>query len=346
MSQRFALIGVAGYIAPRHLRAIQDTGHELVAALDPHDSVGLLDSYSPDARFFLEFERFDRHLEKLRRQPGQAVDYVSICSPNYLHDAHVRFALRIGAHAICEKPLVLNPWNVGALEEIAAEHPGTINTILQLRLHPAIAALKQRIDQGPPDKLYDVDLTYITSRGKWYLDSWKGDQSKSGGVATNIGVHFFDMLGWVFGPVEHNVVHLHGPTRAAGFLRLARARVRWFLSLDRADLPHPPEAGKPMTYRSITVDGDEVEFSTGFTDLHTESYRRILTGDGFTCRDVLPSIEIVSTIRTLPPTPDAADRHPMLDRALSQHSRNRNVAAVGQGQGVPRAHEAARSSAT
>jgi len=211
MAKKFALIGVGGYIAPRHLKAIKETGNELVAALDKSDSVGILDSYTTEARFFTEFERFDRHLEKLRRKPGQAVDYVSICSPNYLHDAHVRFALRIGAYAICEKPLVLNPWNVAALEELAAEHGSRINTILQLRLHPTIVALKQLIDQAPPEKVHDIDLTYITSRGHWYLTSWKGDVEKSGGIATNIGVHFFDMLTWIFGPVRQNVVHLYEP---------------------------------------------------------------------------------------------------------------------------------------
>jgi len=313
---KFALIGVGGYIAPRHLRAIKDTGNELVAALDKNDSVGVIDSYTTEARFFTEFERFDRHLEKLRRKNGQAVDYVSICSPNYLHDAHVRFALRVGAHAICEKPLVLNPWNVSALEEIAAEHDRQINTILQLRLHSSIVELKQKIDQAPADKIHDIDLTYITTRGHWYLASWKGDVEKSGGIATNIGVHFFDMLTWVFGPVKQNVVHLHEPTRAAGYLELERGRVRWFLSLDRSDLPKEPEPGKPATYRAIVVDGEEVEFSQGFTDLHTESYKRILAGEGFTTRDVMPSIEIVSAIRNAEPVGKSGEHHPMLSKLL------------------------------
>jgi len=249
--KRFALTGVGGYIAPRHLKAIKETGNVLVAALDPSDSVGVLDSYFPDADFFTEFERFDRHLEKLRRS-GKGVDYVSICCPNYLHDAHVRFALRIGADVICEKPLVLNPWNVSALEEIAKETGGRINTILQLRLHPSITALKKRIDSSPAGRIYDVELTYITSRGRWYMISWKGDVRKSGGVANNIGIHFFDMLCYIFGPVKANVVHLSEPAKAAGFLELERARVRWFLSIDRNDLPVKPEPGKPMTYRSIT----------------------------------------------------------------------------------------------
>ncbi len=316
MAKRFALIGAGGYIAPRHLKAIKETGNELVAALDKNDSVGVLDSYTTEARFFTEFERFDRHLEKLRRKPGEAIDYVSICSPNYLHDAHVRFALRIGADAICEKPLVLNPWNLLALEELAGEHGRQINTILQLRLHPTIVALKQRIDQAPKDKMHEIDLTYITTRGYWYLASWKGDIEKSGGIATNIGVHFFDMLTWIFGPVRRNLVHMHEATRAAGYLELERGRVRWFLSLNRGDLPKPPEAGKPATYRAISVDGEEVEFSEGFTDLHTESYRRILAGDGFGCQAVLPSIEIVSAIRTATPIGKTGEYHPMLARVL------------------------------
>lgn len=313
---RYAVVGVGGYIAPRHLKAIRDTGGELVAALDRSDSVGILDQFTTEVRFFTEFERFDRHLEKLRRNGGEAVDYVSICSPNYLHDAHVRFALRIGANAICEKPLVLNPWNAIALEELAQESGRKINTILQLRLHPAIRQLKQQVDSGPADKMYEIDLTYVTTRGKWYLVSWKGDVSKSGGVATNIGVHFFDMLQWIFGGVKSNVVHVSQPTRAAGMLELQRARVRWFLSLDRGDLPRQPEAGKPMTYRSITLDGREVEFSEGFGDLHTESYRRILAGEGFTCRDVLPSIEIVSQIRNAAPVGKTGEYHPMVAKVL------------------------------
>jgi len=317
MSKKFALIGVGGYIAPRHLRAIKETGNELVAALDKNDSVGVLDAYTTEARFFTEFERFDRHLEKLRRKPGSGVDYVSICSPNYLHDAHVRFALRIGANAICEKPLVLNPWNVKALEELAGEYDRQINTILQLRLHPSIVALKKRIDESPKDKIHDIDLTYITTRGFWYLASWKGDIEKSGGIATNIGVHFFDMLTWIFGPVRQNVVHMHGPTRAAGYLELERGRARWFLSLNRSDLPKPPEPGKPATFRAIEVDGEEIEFSQGFTDLHIESYRRILAGKGFACREVLPSIEIVSAIRKATPIGKAGEYHPMLTRVLS-----------------------------
>ncbi|MBN1845499.1 MAG: Gfo/Idh/MocA family oxidoreductase [Sedimentisphaerales bacterium] len=309
--KNFALIGAGGYIAPRHLQAIRETGNVLVAALDKNDSVGVLDQYFPDCDFFTEFERFDRHLEKRRRE-GRDVDFVAICSPNYLHDAHIRFALRIGADAICEKPLVLNPWNVSALLETQKETERKIYSILQVRLHPAIQALKQRIEQGPADRTYEIDLTYITSRGHWYMVSWKGDPSKSGGIATNIGVHFFDMLAWIFGPVQGNVVHVSEPRRAAGFLALQRARVRWFLSLDYHDLPFAPEPGRPMTYRSIRVDGEEIEFSGGFTDLHTESYRQILAGRGFGPEQVIQSIEIVSTIRNAQPIGIQGEYHPIL----------------------------------
>ena len=310
--KRFALIGAGGYIAAQHLKAIRETGNTLVAALDKNDSVGVLDSYFPDADFFTEFERFDRHLELLRRNKGQSVDYVSICSPNYLHDAHIRFALRIRADAICEKPLVLNPWNATALADIEQESAKRIYSILQLRLHPAILALKERIDKSPENKTFDIDLTYITSRGHWYMATWKGDMSKSGGIATNIGVHFFDILSWIFGGARKNIVHKHGPTRAAGFLELDRARVRWFLSLERRDLPFAPEPGKLMTYRSITVDGEEIEFSGGFADLHTESYRQILAGGGFGLQDVMTSIEIVSDIRNAEPVGLKGDYHPLL----------------------------------
>lgn len=292
----YALIGVGGYIACRHLQAIKETGGTLVAALDRSDSVGIIDSYFPEADFFTEFERFDRHLEKMRRK-GEAIDYVTICSPNYLHDAHVRFALRIGASAICEKPLVLNPWNVSALSEIEAETGGDIYTILQLRLHPAILALKERVEKSPPDKTFEIDLAYIAPRGRWYMVSWKGDQSKSGGIATNIGVHFFDMLAWIFGEPKKNEVHVYEATKAAGLLELERASVRWLLSIDKEDLPSGPEGAEAGPYRSISVDGEEIEFSGGFADLHTESYRRILAGDGFRTEDVMTSIEIVSAIR-------------------------------------------------
>ena len=311
--KKFALIGVGGYIAPRHLKAIKDTGNVLVAALDKNDSVGILDSYFPDADFFTEFERFDRHLERLKRaDKRQMVDYVTICSPNYLHDAHVRFALRIGANAICEKPLVLNPWNIDALEEIERESKGKISTILQLRLHPAIIELKKKIDSAGKDKVHDIDLTYITSRGHWYMVSWKGSIEKSGGVATNIGIHFFDMLAWIFGDVKQNVVHLSQPKRAAGFLELQKARVRWFLSLEKDDLPVKPQPGKPMTYRSITMDSQEIEFSEGFGDLHTVSYQKILDGQGFGTQEVITSVQIASDIRNAEPVGLKGEYHPIL----------------------------------
>ena len=312
--KKFALIGAGGYIAPRHLKAIQQTGHVLAAALDKSDSVGILDSFFPDAEFFTEFERFDRHLEKLRRRQGQDVDYVSICSPNYLHDAHVRFALRIGADAICEKPLVLNPWNVTALEEMATETGKKVYTILQLRLHPSIVALKRQVENAPPDKVFDIDLTYITSRGNWYMVSWKGDAQKSGGIATNIGIHFFDMLTWIFGPVKQNIVHLYEPQRAAGFLEWERGRVKWFLSLERNDLAAAQVKGEQTTYRSVRIDGEEIEFSGGFKDLHTQSYHEILAGRGFSPQDVLPATEIVSAIRNAKPIARTPEAHPILSR--------------------------------
>lgn len=311
-TKKFALIGAAGYIAPRHMKAIKDTGHELVAALDKNDSVGIIDSYFPAASFFTEFERFDRHLEKQRRANGNKIDYVSICSPNYLHDAHIRFALRIDANAICEKPVVLNPWNVEALQEIEKERGRSVHVILQLRHHPTIVALKEKVEAGPTDRKHDVDLTYITSRGRWYLVSWKGDVEKSGGIATNIGIHFFDMLEWIFGPVQYNLVHVEQPTRAAGFLELQKARVRWFLSVDKEDLPHPPEEGRPATYRSLSLDGQEIEFSDGFKDLHTKSYEEILAGRGFGLADAKPAVDIVAAIRRSRPLGLQGDYHPLL----------------------------------
>ena len=313
--QKFALIGAAGYIAPRHMRAIKDTGNDLLAALDKNDSVGVIDSYFPGAHFFTEFERFDRYLEKQRRENGNKIDYVSICSPNYLHDAHIRFALRIDAHAICEKPVVLNPWNVEALQEIEKEQGRRVNVILQLRLHPALGALKQKIEAEPAERKYDVDLTYITPRGRWYLVSWKGDPEKSGGVATNIGVHFFDMLQWVFGPVQYNIVHVEEPLKAGGFLELRKARVRWFLSLDKEDLPRAPGQEGPATYRSITVNGEAIEFTEGFTDLHTRSYEAILADRGFGLQDAKPAVDIVSNIRRSRPIGLQGDYHPMLKKA-------------------------------
>lgn len=297
--RRFALIGAAGYIAPRHLRAIKDTGNILVAATDKNDSVGIIDSYFPEADFFTEFERFDRHIDKLRRR-GEGVDFVSICSPNYLHDAHIRFALRSGANAICEKPLVLNPWNIEGLKELEAESGKKVYTILQLRLHDNIIKTKNKVQEvlkSNPNKVWDIDLHYITSRGHWYFSSWKGDEAKSGGLATNIGIHFFDMLYFIFGKFINNIVYLREKDACAGYLELEHARVRWFLSVNAKYLPGSAVSQGKRTYRSITMDGEEIEFSEGFTDLHTISYRDILSGGGFGLDDALPSIEVVSNIR-------------------------------------------------
>lgn len=295
--KNFALIGAAGYIAPKHLKAIKDTGNNLLAALDKNDSVGVMDSYFPDADFFVEFERFDRHIEKLKREKNISLDYVSICTPNYLHDSHIRMALRSGANAICEKPLVLNPWNLDALLAIEKETGNRVYTILQLRMHPSIIELKERIANGPKDKIYEVDLTYLTSRGNWYYTSWKGDVSKSGGIASNIGVHFYDMLSWIFGDVQENKVHLQSHDRAAGYLQFEKARVKWFLSIDYDTLPEEVKEKGQRTYRSITIDGKELEFSGGFTELHTTSYEAILAGNGFGLEDARTSIEIVHAIR-------------------------------------------------
>lgn len=310
----FALIGAAGYIAPRHMRAIKDTGNTLVAALDQFDSVGIIDSFFPEAAFFTETERFDRHLDKLRRKGEQKIDHVAICSPNYLHDAHIRLALRNQANAICEKPIVLNPWNVDALAEIEKESGKNIYTILQLRLHPSIINLKKQIENGPADKIYDLDLTYITSRGRWYFISWKGDVQKSGGVATNIGVHFFDMLTWIFGDIVKNVVHISDPDTAAGYLELKKARIRWYLSLNKEAIPEEAKKAGLSTYRSITMEGEEIEFSGGFTDLHTDSYKNILAGNGFGIHEARKSIEIVHKIRTAEPIGLKGDYHPMLKK--------------------------------
>jgi UDP-N-acetyl-2-amino-2-deoxyglucuronate dehydrogenase len=299
-------------VAPRHLKAIRETGNDLVAFLDPNDSVGIMDSYFPEADYFRESERFDRHLDKLRRTGDKKVDYVSICSPNYLHDAHIRLALRNQAHAICEKPLVLNPWNLDALREIETETGKQIYVILQVRLHPAILLLKDTIRNGPAHKVYDIDLAYITSRGKWYFRSWKGDPHKSGGVATNIGIHFFDMLIDIFGDMQENTVHYADETTVSGFLLLRQARVRWFLSLNPVFLPDDTRARGIRTYRLVTVNGDAVEFSEGFTDLHTESYRKILSGKGFTSEIAVPSIRTVYEIRNSAPVGIKGDYHPYL----------------------------------
>jgi len=313
--KNFALIGAAGYVAPRHMKAIRDTGNRLVAAYDPSDSVGVIDSYFPDADFFVEFERFDRHIDKRhRRHDGSGVDYVSICSPNYLHDAHARFALRSDADAICEKPLVLNPWNLDGLREMEEDTGHRVNAILQLRLHPAIVELRDRYTSESTDSKHEVDLTYITSRGNWYLASWKGDRRRSGGIATNIGVHFYDMLHYLFGEVQDNRVHELSPRRAAGYIEYERARVRWLLSIDASDLPAGTVEAGERTYRSITVDGAEVEFSGGFTDLHTRSYEEILAGRGFSLDDARVAIETVAAIREGRPVAPAGDAHPRLEK--------------------------------
>ena len=311
----FGLIGAAGYIAPRHMKAIKDTGNTLVAALDKHDAVGVIDSYFPEADFFVEFERFDRHAEKLKRQGEERrLHYVSIASPNYLHDAHIRFALRIGAHAICEKPLVINPWNLDALKEMEEESGKKVSAILQLRLHPAIRKLKEAMACQTGVNKADVDLTYITSRGRWYLISWKGDIDKSGGIATNIGIHFFDALQWIFGAAQQSVVHVLEPRRASGFFELEKARVRWFLSLNGEDLPeHARNKGK-TTYRSITINNKEVEFSDGFADLHTVSYENILAGKGFGLEDVRSSVETVYGIRNAKEASLLGDYHPFVKK--------------------------------
>jgi UDP-N-acetyl-2-amino-2-deoxyglucuronate dehydrogenase len=308
----FALIGAAGYIAPRHMKAIKDTGNTLVAAYDPNDSVGIIDSHFPEADFFTEFERFDRHIDKLKRAKDEKqIHYVSIASPNYLHDSHMRFALRSGADAICEKPLVLNPWNIDGLKEIENDTGHEIHTILQLRLHPAVIALKEKVAANPANKKFDLDLTYITSRGHWYLQSWKGDTKKSGGIATNIGVHFYDMLHFVFGKLQHNQVHHCAETKAAGYLEYEKARVRWFLSVDINDVPAEQRLKSKRTYRSITLNGAEIEFSDGFTDLHTRSYEEILAGHSFGLEENRVAIETVSLIRTSMIT-TSPDPHPFL----------------------------------
>ena len=294
--RKFALLGAAGYIAPRHLQAIRDTGNQLVAAMDKSDTVGVMDSYFPAAEFFTEFERFDRHIDKLKRQ-GNKIDFVSICSPNYLHDSHIRFALRHGANAICEKPLVLNPWNVDALSEIEAETGKKVFNILQLRHHPAIIGLRDKVQNGPKDKIYDVDLTYMTSRGNWYHISWKGDVSKSGGITTNIGIHFFDMLIWVFGSVKGIEVYELKDDKASGFIDLERARVRWTLSINYDHLPESVKKSGKRTFRSLTMNGEEIEFSDGFTELHTRSYEAILGGHGFGLAEARPSIDLAYKIR-------------------------------------------------
>ena len=294
--KNFILIGAAGYIAPRHMKAIKQTGNNLIAAYDPYDGVGVIDSHFPNAHFFTEFERFDRHVEKLKRA-GTKIDYVSICSPNYLHDSHIRYGLRIGADVICEKPLVLNPWNVDALIELEAEYKNNVHTILQLRHHEAILELKDKITNGPSDKVYDIDLTYITSRGNWYYTSWKGNEEKSGGIASNIGVHFFDMLQWVFGPMENSSVDIKTKDTNSGKLTFKQANVNWYLSINANNLPQQVKNNGLSTFRTLSIEGEEIEFSKGFTDLHTVSYQHILDGKGYGLADAKSSIEIVSEIR-------------------------------------------------
>lgn len=316
--KNFALIGAAGYIAPRHLKAIKDTGNNLMAAYDPFDSVGIIDSFYPTADFFTEFERFDRHIDKEKRK-GNRLDYVSICSPNYLHDSHIRFGLKNGADVICEKPLVLNPWNVEGLMDFEKETGKNVYNILQLRLHDSIIKLKQKVDASPKDKIFDFDLTYITSRGKWYYTSWKGDMHKSGGIATNIGVHFFDMLSWIFGELKENKVHIHTHDRAAGYLEFSRARVRWFLSINSDTLPKEVKQAGKTTYRSMTLEGEEIEFSDGFTELHTLSYKDILSGGGFRIKEALTAINIVHEIRNQTPIGKVGEYHPFVNHALSEH---------------------------
>jgi UDP-N-acetyl-2-amino-2-deoxyglucuronate dehydrogenase len=317
MSYNFAITGVAGYIAPRHLKAIRDTGNRLVAAIDPHDAVGILDQYSFDTRFFTEFERFDRHLEKLRRGPEEnRVHYLSVCSPNFLHDAHCRLALRIGADSICEKPLVINPWNLDALAELEHEYNQRIYTILQLRVHPSLVALREKLRAESNGRKHKVELTYITSRGLWYQTSWKGAQEKSGGVATNIGIHFFDLLIWLFGDVQTSEVHLSEPGRMAGTLEMNNAYVAWFLSTEKRDLPFAAQPGKSTTLRSIKIDGEEVEFTEGFTDLHTRVYEQTLAGKGFTIADARPSVELAYRIRTAAVTAQNGEAHPLMRIAM------------------------------
>lgn len=315
----FGLIGASGYIAPRHMRAIKDTGNELIAALDTYDGIGIMDSYFPQAYFFTEYERFDRFVDKWRRNGNKKIEYIAITTPNYLHDSHIRFALRSGANAICEKPLVLNPHNIDQLKIIEEESGKRVFNILQLRLHESIVALKNKISKEllqNPDRIYDVDLTYLTSRGKWYFISWKGDEDKSGGVATNIGVHFFDMLSWIFGPIEENIVHLKQPDANAGYMRLKNANVRWFLSVNYDYIPENIKSSGKRTFRSIKVDGDEIEFSDGFTDLHTKSYEHILSGEGFGLDEARNSINIVSSIRKMSPIGLKGEYHPFCKKVV------------------------------
>ncbi|HRG19639.1 MAG TPA: Gfo/Idh/MocA family oxidoreductase [Saprospiraceae bacterium] len=316
--KKFALIGAGGFIAPRHMKAMKDTGSQLLAAIDKHDSVGVIDSYFPEASFFTEFERFDRHVEKLKKS-GNDIDYFAVCSPNYLHDAHCRFGLRYGADVICEKPLVLNPWNLDSLEEMEKESGKKVYTILQLRLHPNIIALKKKVEEAPADKVFEFDLTYITSRGSWYYTSWKGDIHKSGGIATNIGVHFFDMLTWIFGGVKENIVHVHTHDRAGGLIVFEKARVKWFLSINEHTLPEEAKKAGKRTFRSIKIEGEEIEFSDGFTELHTQSYNQILDGRGYGISDTRKAIELVYDIRNSKAVGVEGDFHPFCALPIEKH---------------------------
>lgn len=316
--KNFGIIGVGGYIAPRHLKAIKETGNNLIVALDKNDSVGIMDSYFPQCSFYTEYERFDRFVEKIKHTKDK-LDFVTVCTPNYLHDSHIRFGLRAGADVICEKPLVLNPWNIEALQKMEEQTGKKVYNILQLRLHPAIIEWKNMIDNGPKDKVYDVDLTYITSRGLWYYTSWKGDSSKSGGVATNIGVHFYDMLSWIFGNIQENIVHIYEHDRAAGLLLFERARVRYFMSINADTLPKQAVEQGKRTYRKMEMDGKEIEFSDGFTELHTESYKKILAGEGFGLDQAYQSIKIVHDIRNTRAIGLKGDYHPLAALPLATH---------------------------
>ncbi len=310
--KNFCLIGASGYVAPRHMKAIKETNNNLIGIFDPNDSVGIIDSYFPDAKYFQEFERFDRFVDKIQRYSSSNIDYISICSPNYLHDSHIRFSLRSGSDTICEKPLVLNLRNLDGLSKMEMETKHRVFNILQLRVHPSIIKLKNAIDLSKKKSKYDVDLTYITSRGEWYLQSWKGDTKKSGGIATNIGIHFFDMLHFVFGKLQQNITHLLEPKKASGYLEYEKARVRWYLSLNRDDIPNNEINEGKTTYRSITVDGKELEFSGGFTDLHLKSYQEVLNGNGFTLEDSRTAIKTVSEIRDAKIIHSKSDQHPFM----------------------------------
>mgnify|MGYP006079817801 CR=1 FL=1 len=315
LTKNFALIGAAGYIAPRHIQAIRDTKNNLVCACDPHDSVGILDKYFDNVKYFKEFERFDRFIEKERLAKSEdQIDYVTICSPNYLHDAHIRFGFRVGANVICEKPLVINPRNLDNLIELENLYNSKLNTVLQLRCHPSVIELKKKVDNGPKDHIYNVDLTYITSRGPWYEYSWKGDNSKSGGLVTNIGIHFFDILNWIFGEKEHTEVHYSDKDTIAGYIVYKKAKVRWFLSVNKKMLPDHVKAEGNSTYRSLEIDKEEFEFSAGFTDLHTKVYEDILNGKGYGIEDSRSAIEIVDDIRNIDLIEKNSNAHPLLDR--------------------------------